>query len=150
MSDELYHAKIKALAQAAQGAAPLADPHGRAVIDNPLCGDRAIITVRLADDGSIAALAHDIRGCLLCRASASALAAAAPGLRREHIGEAKRAVETLLREPETVAKAFTALPSFADFAAFLPAHRHKSRHECILLPFRAAEKALDEALNRQE
>lgn len=150
MSDEIYHAQVKALAQTAHGAGQMAEPHGRAVVNNPLCGDRASVDVRLAADGSIAALAQDVRGCLLCQASASGLAAAAPGLRPEQIGEARHILESLLRAAEPSADAFAALPTFADFIAFRPVHRHKSRHDCVLLPFRAAEKALDLALNRQD
>ncbi len=150
MSDEIYHAQVKAMAQAAHGAGRLADPTGRAVAYNPLCGDRAGVEVRLASDGSIAALAQEVRGCLLCQASASGLAAAAPGLRPEQIGEARRILEQLLRAPGPSTEAFARLPAFADFTAFLPVHRHKSRHDCVLLPFRAAEKALELALNRQD
>ncbi|PKU22634.1 iron-sulfur cluster assembly scaffold protein [Telmatospirillum siberiense] len=149
MSDDIYHAKIKALAQVAHGAGPLAEPQGRAVIDNPLCGDRASVSVALAEDGTIAALAHEIRGCLLCRASASALAEAAQGLAPERIAEARRALEHLLRDPETTGDTFAAQPTFTDFEAFRPVHRHKSRHDCVLLPFRATEKALAEAARQR-
>ena len=38
--------------------------------DNPLCGDRVTIDVRLDDSGKIAEIAHQVRGCLLCQASA--------------------------------------------------------------------------------
>jgi nitrogen fixation NifU-like protein len=150
MSDEIYHAQVKALAQAAHGAGKLGDPQGRAVADNPLCGDRVSVDVRLAPDGSIAALSQDVRGCLLCQAAASGLAAAAPGLRPEQIADARHLLENLLRIPSPSADVFAGLPAFADFTAFHPVHRHKSRHDCVLLPFRAAEKALDLALRRQD
>ncbi len=140
--DSIYHDAVKALARTACGAGRLPDPQGHAVIDNPLCGDRAGIDVRLAADGSIAAIGQEVRGCLLCQASASGLAAAAPGLRPEHIAEARRTLERMLRATDDGADSFEALPAFGDFIAFLPVRRHKSRHDCVLLPFRAAEKAL--------
>ncbi len=142
MSD-LYQDPVKALAQAAHGAGRLADADGSAMIDNPLCGDRAAIDVRLAADGSIAALGQAVKGCLLCQASASALAAAAPGLRPEQIGRARQGLERMLRASDDGLGPFGEVSAFAALAVFLPLRRHKSRHDCVLLPFRAAEMALD-------
>src|SRR5215469_14584551 len=78
MSDELYQARIVALAKSKAGAGKLASPTKSARRDNPLCGDRVTIDVRL-ENGKIAELAHQVRGCLLCQASASALASVAVG-----------------------------------------------------------------------
>jgi nitrogen fixation NifU-like protein len=145
MTDQIYQGEVKALAQAAHGAGHLTDPDGHAVADNPLCGDRAGVDILLAADGSIAALAHQVRGCLLCQAAASGLAAAAPGLRPAQIVEARLTLERLLRAPEPSTGSLALPPAFAAFTAFLPVHRYKSRHDCVLLPFRAAEKALETA-----
>ena len=78
MSDQLYQERIVALAKAKTGAGKLESPTKSVRRDNPLCGDRVTIDVRLAD-GKIAEIAHQVRGCLLCQASASALAAVAVG-----------------------------------------------------------------------
>jgi nitrogen fixation NifU-like protein len=34
--------------------------------------------------------------------------------------------------------------SWPELAAFAPVHAHKSRHECVLLPFEALIRALDQ------
>ena len=79
MSDQLYQDRIVALAKAKTGAGKLAAPTKSARRDNPLCGDRVTIDVRLDDKGHIAEIAHQVRGCLLCQASASALSSVAVG-----------------------------------------------------------------------
>ncbi|MDR3437778.1 iron-sulfur cluster assembly scaffold protein [Telmatospirillum sp.] len=141
----LYQEQVKALAHAAHGAGRLSGPDGHAVQDNPLCGDRVDIDIKMASDGTIAALGHDIRGCLLCQASASGLAAAAPGLRPQQITEARQAIERMLHAVDATSDSLDGMPAFAAFTAFLPVHRSKSRHACILLPFLATEKALEMA-----
>ncbi len=74
MNDQLYQDRIVALAKAKTGAGRLAAPTKSARRDNPLCGDRVTIDVKLDGAGRIAEIAHQVRGCLLCQASASALA----------------------------------------------------------------------------
>ncbi len=103
MSDQLYQDRIVALAKAKTGAGKLAQPTRSGHRDNPLCGDRVTIDITLDGQGHIAEIAHQVRGCLLCQASASAL---------------------------------------SSFAAFTPVKSHKSRHECVLLPFEALQEAL--------
>ena len=79
MSDQLYQDKIVALAKSKTGAGKLASPTKTARRDNPLCGDRVIIDVVVNGQGRIAEIAHQVRGCLLCQASAAALASVAVG-----------------------------------------------------------------------
>ena len=68
MSDELYQQRIVALAKSKTGAGKLAAPTKSARRDNPLCGDRVTIDVKL-EDGRIVEIAHQVRGCLLCQAA---------------------------------------------------------------------------------
>ena len=82
MSDQLYQERIVALAKSKTGAGKLAAPTKSARRDKPLCGDRVIIDVRLDEQGHIAEIGHLVRGCLLCQASASALASVAVGRQR--------------------------------------------------------------------
>jgi nitrogen fixation NifU-like protein len=121
MTDQLYQDRIVSLAKAKTGAGKLASPTKSARRDNPLCGDRVVIDIKLDDGGKIAEIAHQVRGCLLCQASASALASVAVG-----------------RNAAGIEKGEAAEP----FAAFAPVRSHKSRHECVLLPFEALKEAL--------
>ncbi|MBX9944608.1 MAG: iron-sulfur cluster assembly scaffold protein [Reyranella sp.] len=134
MSDQLYQERIVALAKARTGAGKLTAPTGSARRDNPLCGDRVTIDVKVDGQGRIAEIAHQVRGCLLCQASASALAAAAVG--RDAAGVA------MLRQDAERAVGRQEGEAAEPFAAFAPVRAHKSRQECVLLPFEALKDAL--------
>ncbi|MGQ0580833.1 MAG: iron-sulfur cluster assembly scaffold protein [Reyranella sp.] len=134
MSDQLYQEKIVALAKAKTGAGKLENPTKSARRDNPLCGDRAIIDVRLDGQGRITEIAHQVRGCLLCQASASALASVAVGLDAAGIAEVRHDAERAVGREVGEA--------VGPFAAFAPVAAHKSRQECVLLPFEALKDAL--------
>ena len=134
MSDQLYQDKIVALAKARTGAGKLASPTKTARRDNPLCGDRVIIDVVVDGQGKIAEIAHQVRGCLLCQASASALSSIAVGRDAAGIAElrhdAERALGREAGEPH------------APFDVFAPVRDHKSRQECVLLPLETLKDAL--------
>ena len=133
MNDQLYQDRIVALAKAKTGAGKLASPTKSARRDNPLCGDRVTMDVRL-ENGRIAEIAHQVRGCLLCQASASALASVATGKDAAGISEIRHDAERALgREQGTAA---------VPFDAFAPVAAHKSRQDCVLLPFEALKDAL--------
>ena len=134
MSDELYHEKIVALAKAKTGAGKLATPTRTARRDNPLCGDRVIIDVKLDASGKITEIAHQVRGCLLCQASASALSAVAVGRDASGVAEVRHDAERALGREEGAAH--------EPYAAFAPVAAHKSRQDCVLLPLEALKDAL--------
>lgn len=134
MSDALYQEKIVALARSKTGAGKLADPSRTARRDNPLCGDRVVIDVKFDGQGRIAEIAHQVRGCLLCQASASALSSLAVGRDAAGIAEIRHDAERALgREPGTPGE---------PYASFAPVAAHKSRQDCVLLPLDALKDAL--------
>ena len=134
MSDELYHEKIVVLAKAKTGAGKLAAPTRTARRDNPLCGDRVIIDVKLDASGKITEIAHQVRGCLLCQASASALSLLAIGKNAGGVADIRRDAERALGREEGAAH--------EPYAAFAPVAAHKSRQDCVLLPLEALKDAL--------
>jgi NifU-like protein involved in Fe-S cluster formation len=135
MSDDLYHRALMELAHAAAGAGRLPEADGTATADNPLCGDRVTLEIRLKD-GRIAALAHQVRGCVLCRAAASLIGARAVGLTAAEATAAGMALaEVLAGRPAPV-------DAWPELAAFAPVAAYRSRHRCAALPFEALEKAL--------
>ncbi len=91
-----FQERIVALAKAKTGAGKLAEPTKTARRDNPLCGDRVIVDVKLDGEGRIAAIGHQVRGCLLCQASASALSAVAVGRDAAGIAELRHDAERAL------------------------------------------------------
>lgn len=134
MSDELYQERIVALAKSRTGAGKLTNPTKSARRDNPLCGDRVTIDVALDGQGRITEIAHQVRGCLLCQASAAALASVAVGRDSSGISAVRQDAERALGRADGT-------PG-EPFAAFAPVKAHKSRQECVLLPFEALADAL--------
>jgi len=129
-SDALYQDAIKQFAQAAHGHGQLAAADGEAKLDNPLCGDRVCMQVVMAS-GRIVALAHETKGCLLCRAAASVAGLRAAGHDAAGVMAAVAALESLLQQG-------TPPPAdWPELAMFEPARAYASRHRCVLLPFRA-------------
>lgn len=139
MSDDLYNRAILDRAKAAIGAGALSAPQARVTVDNPLCGDRITIDVSLAD-GRVAAVAHKVRGCALCQASASIIGAHAVGQSASEIAGARAALKGMLS-----ADGPTPNGAWQELGVFAPARAHRSRHDCVLLPWEALDQAMSEA-----
>jgi nitrogen fixation NifU-like protein len=138
MKDELYQQAILDLAKRAKEASRLEAPDASVTVDNPLCGDRVTVDLTLAD-GRVRAVGHKVRGCLLCQAAAAAIALRAPGETPARLREVASALPgALAQTPEALGEIWSEL------AAFTPVHAYKSRHDCVLLPFAALTKALDQ------
>jgi nitrogen fixation protein NifU and related proteins len=133
--NDLYQDAIVAQAKAATRAGRLDPADASLTRDNPLCGDRVTIDVRLKD-GRIADLAHRVRGCLLCEAAASAIGANAVGKTLADIENAEKGVHALLeggcRAPDL----------WRELDNFLPVRDYASRHTCVLLPFETLRELL--------
>ena len=135
MSDDLYQQEIMTLVKSAVKAGKLPAPDAAATVDNPLCGDR--VTMELTLNGDIITdLAHKVRGCALCQASASIIGSHAIGLRLADVQGAAKALKEMMSGSEPPAGTWSGL------GAFIPVRDHKSRHTCVNLPFAALEKAL--------
>ena len=124
---ELYHAEILRLAKDDTG-------HGRLknapdhLEHNPLCGDECHLWARI-ESGILQELAHETRGCVLCRASAAVLA---------ELAQNQPQIETLLQYGEALdAMLKHATPPPQELALFSPVAPRRARHACVLLPFRA-------------
>ncbi|OAN44807.1 iron-sulfur cluster assembly scaffold protein [Paramagnetospirillum marisnigri] len=135
MSHEVYQQAIKDLA--GREAGRLVAPTASARLDNPLCGDRIDLDVTVAD-GTVTGLGQVTRGCLLCKASATVAVEQATGLEVARAVALVEDVRAMLRQG--------ASPPLAGLAAFEAVRPYKSRHECVLLPFKALAKALGSGL----
>jgi nitrogen fixation NifU-like protein len=138
MKEELYQQAILTQAEAAVRAGRLDTPDGSVTLDNPLCGDRVSIDVKLAG-GRIVDLAHRVRGCRLCEAAASAIGANAVGLGLETVAAAEASMRALLEGRSGP------VDVWHDLEAFRPVRDYKSRHACVLLPFETLRAAIAEA-----
>jgi nitrogen fixation NifU-like protein len=138
-SDALYHEALLRLARTGPAPARLPSPDARAARDNPLCGDDVEVEVALRG-GRVAAVAHRVRGCVLCQAAATVLCGAAPGLTAAELRAVRGEVAAMLAAEGPVPGG-----AFAELAAFLPVRAVKSRHDCVLLPFDTLGDALARA-----
>ena len=135
MSDELYQRAIMDRAKAVGRAGRLPSPDASATVDNPLCGDRVTIDLKL-DGDRITDVRHHVRGCALCQASASLLADAAIGQTAPSIKVARDQLKSMLGGSDAPGT------PWQELGIFMPVRRYKSRHECVLLPFDALSQAL--------
>jgi nitrogen fixation NifU-like protein len=143
MSQDLYNDAILREAKGAAAAAPrLEAPDLTVTLDNPLCGDRVTLDLRLDEGSRVAAVGHKTRGCMLTLAAASVLARRAPGTTPDELRGIVRGLEASLRGGADAEAAWPELEMFR------PVRAIRSRHECVLLPFHALEGALDRAGKR--
>jgi nitrogen fixation protein NifU and related proteins len=113
--------------------------------DNPMCGDRVEVFVKLGDDGTIAETGFEARGCAISVASADLMAETVQGR-----GAADtRALFATFREmartgkcPEHDGGLDESLERLAPLAGV---HEYPSRVKCATLPWHALVAALDGA-----
>lgn len=134
MSQSIYNDAIMAAARDAGCQGPLEGADLRARVDNPLCGDRTTLELELAGD-RIARAAHQTRGCLLTQAAAALLARHAGGRTADELLGLRAVVERFLRDGGPA-------DGLAGLDIFTPVRAVPSRHDCVLLPFKALERAL--------
>jgi nitrogen fixation NifU-like protein len=135
MEDPLYPRALLRLAADAQGAGRLEPADASGSAHNPACGDRVTVTLRLERD-QIAHLAHDTQACVLTQAAAALLAQQAAGQTAAAIAALADRVRAMLTEK---------MPPPPGFETFDGVAAHPGRHVCVLLPFEAVLKALEEA-----
>jgi NifU-like protein involved in Fe-S cluster formation len=144
MKDDLYHQAILDLARQATAHGRLEAPQVSVKVDNPLCGDRVTLDLDL-EGGRVGTLGHQVRGCLLCQAAAAVIGARAPGQTAAALRENTERLRQLIVDGSGAADGAAVDGLWPELAAFAPVHRHKSRHDCVLLPFAALSRALDQA-----
>lgn len=134
---DLYQREILELAAIGKANTRFDDPDVSARVDNPLCGDRVTVDLKI-EDGRIARVGHRVQGCALCQAAAAVIATEAVGADAATLSAVKSGVAAYLRSQ-------AAAPPWTALSAFAPVRDFKSRHECVLLPFTSVEKALADA-----
>lgn len=136
----LYHEAIVAAARRACGSGRLDLADASVDLDNPLCGDRVSMDVQV-QDGRLRAIAHRVRGCLLCEAAASIIAANAVGGSAADLARVQDALA------DALANGFgDRRLAWPELAVFAPVVRHRSRHRCVTLAFEALARALAAAM----
>jgi NifU-like protein involved in Fe-S cluster formation len=137
MNAPLYTTEILQLAASLSDPRQLADADGRAELRSPTCGSRIVTTVKLDDQGRVAALAQQVHACAFGQASAALLERAAACRSRDVVAAAWAELDAWLSGAE-------AEPPWS-LSALAPARSRKGRHGAILLPFRALLAAIESA-----
>jgi nitrogen fixation NifU-like protein len=125
------------------GVLPHANRH--ALVENPLCGDKVTLHVRL-DEAHIADIAFEGEGCAIALASASMMSESIKG---RSLADARRLTATFARlvrgELKDAETAEIERRELGPLCAFAPVSELPARVECACLAWRALGSALDGA-----
>jgi NifU-like protein involved in Fe-S cluster formation len=107
----------------------------RAEARSRTCGSEVVIGVELTPSGTITRVGMQVRACAIGQASAALMAQAAKGRPANDLAHTLAGLEAWLAGEG-------ALPDWPDLALLSPARDHPARHGALLLPWKAASKAL--------
>ncbi len=140
MIDDLYSARVLALAANMPRAGRLAAPDASAEKTAKLCGSRILVDV-VVRDGRVVDFAQDVKACALGQASAAILGETVLGASLDEIEMARDALSAMLRAdgPPPGGR-------FKDLAVLQPVKDFPARHASTLLAFEAAAAAVREAV----
>jgi NifU-like protein involved in Fe-S cluster formation len=139
MIDDLYSAKVLALAANMPRAGRLPHPQASAERVSKLCGSRVTVDLVL-EDGRVADFAQDVKACALGQASAAVLGANVMGASVEELRLARDALIAMLKDSGPPPEG-----RFSDLAVLQPVKHFPARHASTLLAFEAVLAAATEA-----
>lgn len=116
----------------------VASPTVAAELDNPFCGDYAMVELAITD-GALAEVCVVGTGCVLCQSSASMMAEIVRGQTLAEVSEHAEAFRGLVAGKETTAADDEKL---GDAVALAGVARFPVRVKCALLPWATLEDAL--------
>jgi len=135
-TDELHQALIRDHFRRPRGRGAQEAPARSGRAHNRFCGDTVIIWARL-EDGLLAEVTFDGRGCAISLAAASMLTSVARGKSAEEIAGLRRTfVDGLAPDAPPLPR------ELGDLRALAGVRRFPSRIRCAVLPFDALEDAL--------
>ena len=134
MSEEgLYQDRVKELARTGGAGRDLSPYDAEATVRNPMCGDQVTVRMRRNDSGVIV-VGYEARGCLVSLASCARLG---------ELVDASGSEDELVEKIEGVLGMFDGeTPGYME--EFAPVKNHRSRHECVFLPYKALSGLLSD------
>ncbi|MFG1264309.1 MULTISPECIES: iron-sulfur cluster assembly scaffold protein [Xanthobacter] len=136
MINDVYNARILALAADIPRLGRLAAPQASARAHSRLCG--STVTIDLVMDGdTVADFAHEVRACALGQASSSLMASHIIGASAQELREVRDTMWKMLREngPPPAGR-------WEDFKVLEPVRDYKARHASTMLTFDAVVDAI--------
>jgi NifU-like protein involved in Fe-S cluster formation len=143
MIDDLYSAKVLALAANMPRAGRLAAPQGSSEKVSKLCGSKVVVDVVLAD-GKVADFAQDVKACALGQASAAVLGEHVIGATVAELESARDALKAMLKDGGAAPEG-----RFADLKVLEVVRDYPPRHASTMLAFEAVVEAAHRAANAQ-
>ncbi|MFO1014979.1 MAG: iron-sulfur cluster assembly scaffold protein [Caulobacteraceae bacterium] len=140
MIDDLYSARILALAANMPRAGRLAAPDGSAEKTAKLCGSTIAVDVALTD-GKVSDYAQDVKACALGQAAAAVMGANVVGASVQEIEMAREALRAMLKDGGRPPEG-----RFKDLAMLEPVKDYPARHASTMLAFEATAEAVRKAL----
>lgn len=140
MLNDIYNARILALAADIPRLGRLDAPDGSSTQHSRLCGSRVTVDVR-SEDGRVVDFAHEVKACALGQASSSIMARNVIGATTAELRALRDGVRAMLKDgapPPTAGK-------WADVAVLEPVRDYKARHASTLLTFDAVVEAMERA-----
>jgi len=134
--EDLYRDTILKHYQSPSHRGRLADADAEAFNMNPLCGDEMRITARI-EDGSIADVAFEARGCSISQASADMMADVVKGQALGSATEIADSFKSMMAQTDDGRS-----DSFGDLAALQHVKRYPVRVKCALLPWNTLVEAI--------
>ncbi|WP_024278354.1 iron-sulfur cluster assembly scaffold protein [Xanthobacter sp. 126] len=136
MINDVYNARILALAADIPRLGRLAAPQASARAHSRLCG--STVTIDLVMDGdTVADFAHEVRACALGQASSSLMASHIIGASAQELREVRDIMWKMLRENGSPPAG-----RWEDFKVLEPVRDYKARHASTMLTFDAVVDAI--------
>jgi NifU-like protein involved in Fe-S cluster formation len=136
MIDDLYSAKLLALAANMPRIGRLAAPDASVEKIAKLCGSRVVVDV-VVDGGRVTDFAQDVRACALGQAAASVLGAQVIGASLEELEVTRNQFRAMLKDGAPAPDG-----RFSDLAMLAPVKDYPARHASTLLAFEAVTEAV--------
>ena len=140
MIDDLYSAKLLALAANMPRIGRLAAPDASVEKIAKLCGSRVVVDVTVAD-GRVTDFAQDVKACALGQAAASVLGAHVVGASLDELEVTRNQFRAMLKDGAPAPDG-----RFSDLAMLAPVKDYPARHASTLLAFEAAAEAVRTAM----
>jgi NifU-like protein involved in Fe-S cluster formation len=137
--DDLYSARVLALAANMPRAGRLAAPQASSEKVSKLCGSRVVVDLSL-EDGRVADFAQDVKACALGQASAAVLGANVIGASIAELEQARDALKAMLKQGGPPPEG-----RFCDLRVLAVVKDYPARHASTLLAFEAAVEAAHRA-----
>ena len=135
---ELYQQVILEHNRNPRNYGPLGDATNSAEGDNPLCGDRYTIDLRLDDDGTVASIGFYGAGCAISKASASLMTETVTGMSADEVTALYERFHDLVRvrlDPSRHAE-------LGKLQVFSGIWEYPARVKCAILSWHALSSAL--------